>query len=683
MIKRILITSLITLFSLLIFGQEEPDTRNIGLVLISKHQGQTVSLRWAPSSPMAWEKANIHGWWVERVLIPSKTEPGDTSYQLITSQPIKPLPLEAWEIPSDTSDAAAIAAQVLYGETLDITNASSAMTLIDKNKELETRFAFALTAAEQDFTVAQMMGLGLIDKNVIPNRTYIYRVYANISDSLFVADTAGVVVNLREKYELPRVFDVKAEVRDSTITLQWPAGYHRGIYSTYRVEKSIEGKTYKAVNDLPLANMFSGGQSDFNHYFTDHHTADGETLYYRVRGITPFGDFGPPSDSVKAVIPLIFPIPSNLKYSEIPDGDIAITWEFPDEFTDKVLLFDVIGSASFKGNPISLGKQESTLRRAVIKSPSSEMYISLVAVGKDGTSRNSHPIMIQLSDSIPPLPPKNLYGSIDKSGTAQIGWQWGSEFDLFGYRVYAAANPKAEFTLLTSEFERDSTYSWNVPLNTLSRKLYVKVMAYDYRYNYSIFSEILNLTLPDTIPPSAPVLKTCERTAEGVKFKWIPSGSEDVESHAIIYISTEDNQQDTIVTIQNNQTEFTWENPAEGTWNFVVSAIDSSGNSAHSTQHFRLNLKGIEFTNFSPKLSVNRNMAEGKIELSWSTHPSSTKAIVYRSVNGEPFRIYNTLNGSMFIDGDVTVGYSYAYIVRLENQSEMLSMYSEEVKISY
>ncbi|PKP39708.1 MAG: hypothetical protein CVT98_00775 [Bacteroidetes bacterium HGW-Bacteroidetes-15] len=76
-------------------------------------------------------------------------------------------------------------------------------------------------------------------------------------------------------------------------------------------------------------------------------------------------------------------------------------------------------------------------------------------------------------------------------------------------------------------------------------------------------------------------------------------------------------------------------------------------------------------------------MAEGKIELSWSTHPSSTKAIVYRSVNGEPFRIYNTLNGSMFIDGDVTVGYSYAYIVRLENQSEMLSMYSEEVKISY
>jgi len=36
MIKRILITSLITLFSLLIFGQEEPDTRNIGLVLTSR-----------------------------------------------------------------------------------------------------------------------------------------------------------------------------------------------------------------------------------------------------------------------------------------------------------------------------------------------------------------------------------------------------------------------------------------------------------------------------------------------------------------------------------------------------------------------------------------------------------------------------------------------------------------------
>ena len=683
MVKRIFIASLIASFSLVLKGQDTLIVNRIGLELVSKHQDQKVWLRWAPTTPMAWEKANANGWWVERVLIPTSTEPGDTAYILLTKNPIKPLPLEFWEQPSDTSDAAAIAAQVLYGETLDITSASGAMTLIDKNRELESRFAFALTAAEQDFTVAQMMGLGLVDKNVLPNRTYIYRVYANISDSLLVADTAGVAVNLRQKYELPRVFDLKTQARDTSITLEWPAGYHRGIYSTYRVEKSVEGKPFHAVNDLPLANLFASGQSDFNHFFTDQHAADGETLFYRVSGITPFGDVGPPSDSVKVMVPLLFPLPAGLKYSEISEGSIAVVWEYPDEFIGKVKAFEIVGSVSYGGQPKNMGSYTPSSRGSVIEVPSSELYISVVAVGNDGTRRNSYPMMVQLADSIPPAPPINLHGLITKEGTAKVGWRWGTELDLFGYRVYAAVNPKAEFTLVSNDFVRDSSYSWSVPLNTLSRRLYLRAMAYDYRYNYSGFSEMLTLTIPDTIPPSAPVLRTCEQTAEGVRFLWVPSSSRDVAAHALIYKSVDGLEQDTIKHFKDNQNSYIWDKPMEGIWNFVVAAIDSSGNSAHSVQHFQLNLKGMGFASFTPKLSATKNMAKGHIELRWSSHSGSQKAIVYRSENGEQYRIYSTVNTNAFADNDVTIGNNYGYLVRLQNHSDMLSMFSEEVKISY
>lgn len=678
---RIYFVSFFILYTATLYGQD--DSNRVGVVMASKYSENSIWLRWAPTTPIAWEKANANGWWVERVLIPSSTEPGDTAYILLTDNPIKPLPLDYWEHPSDTSDTAAIAAQVLYGETLDITSTSSAAALIDKNRELESRFAFALTAAEQDFSVAQMMGLGIIDRNLLPNRTYIYRVYASISDSLFVADTAGVVVNLSEEYELPRVFDVKAHARDTSIMLEWPAGYHWGIYSTYRVEKSIEGSPFRAVNDLPLANMFASGQSDFNHFFTDQHPTDGQTLYYRVRGITPFGDVGPPSDSVKVTVPLLFPLPSRLEYTEIVEGSIAVGWEYPNEYMDKLRAFEIIGSVAYDGQPTKLGRYDPSSRGGIVETPSSEMYVSVVAVGNDGTRRNSYPMMVQLTDSIPPAPPKNLHGLITKEGTAKVGWRWGDEPDLFGYRVYAAANPEAEFTLVSNDFVRDSTYSWNIPLNTLSRRLYVRVMAYDYRYNHSDFSQMLTLTIPDTIPPSAPVLKVCEQTPKGVRFSWVPSSSRDVVAHALIYKSTNGSDQDTIKLFKGNQNTYTWEKPIEGSWNFVVAAIDSSGNSAHSSQHFQLNLKRKRLANFTPELAAAKNLAKGQVELRWSTHPESVKAIVYRSVNGEQYRIYNTVNSNVFADNDVTIGTSYAYLVRLENETNKLSMFSEEVKINY
>lgn len=681
---RILLIIFFLALPLLCWAQEFIDQKEVGVVLISKHNEQKVWLRWAPTTAIAWELGNANGWWVQRVLIPSATEPGDTSYTLLSKNPYKPMPLGDWEAPSDTSDYAATAAQVLYGETLEIASTSGAMSLIDKSRELETRFSFGLSAAESDFEVAQMMGLGAIDENVLPGRTYVYRVFANITDSLAVVDTAGVAVNLSQKYELPRVFDLSAGVRDTTISLSWPAGYHKGIYSTYSVEKRVANGTFKPVNRLPLANMFAKGKNDFNHYFTDTHTAEGDTLYYRVRGITPFADYGPPSDSVKAVIPMLFPLPTNLKYSVVSNEQIAVAWEYPHELENKVGSFEIFGAMGFKHKPFSLGQHSVDSRAAIITIPTAEFYLSVAAKGVDGSRRMSHPIMIQMHDSIPPAPPTGVVGTISRRGMATVSWQRGTEPDLFGYKVYTHSKPHAEFNMETKSFVRDTTFQFKLNLKTLSSKLYVKVMAYDYRYNFSQFSQMLTLTVPDIIPPSAPVLKRCVETPKGIEFEWIPSGSSDVASHAIVYTSAYRVVTDTLgVFPHKNQSQFIWEAPIEGNHWFWVVAIDTSGNSTRSTQHFRLNLKGIDFANFSPKLTVNKNLAKGHIELSWSTHSNATSAIIYRSLNDEPYRTYNTLKGSVFNDDNVAVGNKYGYLIRLQNDNGVFSMYSEEIKINF
>ena len=136
----------------------------VDVAMVSMHSESTVWLRWAPKTPIAWEIGNTNGWVVERVLLPSADEPGEKSYTILTKPELKPLPLNDWRVAVDTNQFAAVAAQMLYGEKIEFTNQSAAMMLINKSQELENRFSFSLTAADQDFEIARMMGLGLIDR---------------------------------------------------------------------------------------------------------------------------------------------------------------------------------------------------------------------------------------------------------------------------------------------------------------------------------------------------------------------------------------------------------------------------------------------------------------------------------------------------------------------------------------
>lgn len=656
----------------------------IGVVLLSKHENNKVLLRWAPASPVAWELSNKSGWWIERIMIPSGDFPGDTVYTLLTKEPIKPLPLADWEIPSDTCNYSAIAAQVLYGKTLDITSPDNAMVFIQKAREMDARYSFGLTAAEQNFKIAQMMGLGFTD--IVPDvqRTYIYIVYAALSEEIAKVDTAGVVVKVSEDFQLPNIFDVSVELRDTSAIIKWPAGYFKGYYSGYDIEKSTNNGEFSRVNNLPVVNIFKDGQDDFFHFYADYQNQDGDVVSYRVLGRTPFGDRSQPSEAVEVVVPMYFPQPEELKYSELND-DIAIVWEFPQEYNHKIKEFIIEGATNFKDIPIKLNNAKPNDRGALIKLTAPEMFVSVVAVGIDETKRPSYPIMIQLEDSIPPAPPINLKGSIDSLGITTVMWDKGKEPDLFGYRIYAGVNPDAEFSLITSDFVRDTVYSWPQSLNTLSSSLFVAVMAYDYRYNYSGYSEILELFIPDTIPPTPPIFSKCEFLNGKVFFEWIPSGSSDIYSHSIFYkITNSENEEKLLLEDLTNKIPFyVWTNPLPEKLEFYVKANDKSGNEAISIQTYVLDLANLAFSDFKPRLVINKDIENGHVKLQWDKPKKSESVVIYRSINGEPLRAIYTAKEDSYFDSSVLIGYKYSYVIQHRDSHGRTSQFSEEIEIIY
>jgi hypothetical protein len=84
----------------------------------AKSYGDSVVLRWAPSSPPSWKVYNRIGYIVERAVIDT-TESGPLRYERLTPEPLRPWSLEEWKRRSRPEQTfAAIAVQCLYGRAL-------------------------------------------------------------------------------------------------------------------------------------------------------------------------------------------------------------------------------------------------------------------------------------------------------------------------------------------------------------------------------------------------------------------------------------------------------------------------------------------------------------------------------------------------------------------------------------
>jgi len=498
-----------------------------------------VVLRWAPSDIPSWRYSNANGYSVARktlrsndTLLPSADF--ETSYLLLSAS-LLALPESQWEAMSDTNDLAGIAAGAMYGDSLDLlpVEGGGILQVYNKSRELENRFGFSLFAADQDILIAQYMGLAIIDTAVQANKDYVYFITA-----LGTAATAGgfAVVNTDSAAVVTAPIGLKAIASDKSVLLQWERDGAQ--FTSFAVERAGgNNDDFVQLNSSPLMFASTTGIPDEAMSFTDS-LADNSTLYvYRVRGLTPFGAWSAPSDTIHVTgkpgaLSLLMSIQN---VEELNEGVMTVTWDFPSAEEGQVLGFDIYRSDKINGKftKINTASVAVSLRAYEDTDPLPANYYIVKTMDINGYEYQTFPYMGQPNDNTPPSQPQILAGESSADGTVTLSWARNPDADVLGYRVFMSSVQNGDYAQVTSTWVNDTVYRYQVPTNTLTEEVYFGIKALDFRENQSIMSAPFLVMRPDNIAPAAPVIKKAESSTAGVYFEWDLSPSTDVVSYKL------------------------------------------------------------------------------------------------------------------------------------------------------
>lgn len=680
------IVGVVTLMVTHAVAQQVPPEKE-DIAVIARPSADSITLRWAPLSVDHWRTANQYGYSIERfTLVRNGKVIRPVERKLLTSAPLKPLPEEQWE-KFIGNKYGMITAQALYGETFELDIAhTNIMQIVNKAQENEQRYSIALFCADMSPVIAKAQGLYFTDKQIEKNVKYLYRIRViTPTDTL----QGSVFIDPQQKYILPAVAEVTGQTTGSAVTLRWKQSDYSSLYTTYSVERSEDGKTFIQVSDVPGVTLSKKGQDSKYQYAVDTLAVIGKEYSYRVRGITPFGEYGPASAIVKVkgnktVTSSVF-ITSALSRD---NKSIDIQWEFPEAENDALAGFEVTRSAKSSGPYKTITKSILTPSARYFKdtSPEQSNYYKLKAKTLDGTEVISMPYLALLVDSIPPAIPTGLKGKVDDYGNVSISWTPNADADIYGYRIYRAYYQSEEFALMTGEPLKDTVFTDRVQLQSLNEKIHYQVMAIDRNQNHSGLSAILSLALPDKVPPMSPVWRPVKSTKEGVVLTWEPGGSQDVVKYELYRKGDQGQWMRLVTKAAGTDSIYTYTDQnltTSDVQHYTVVAIDEANLEsppAPVVTGFMLPKQKTAVSMAQPTV----NLEKKTITLNWTyDQPNVASYRVYRKINDGTLQLYRTVKDKQFIDSGVVTGTKYSYKVIAVFSNGAFSEMSKDVRVSY
>ncbi|TWV93687.1 hypothetical protein [Chitinophaga pinensis] len=156
----------------------------------------------------------------------------------------------------------------------------------------------ALLNADLSVTAAQSAGLYLEDTDVKKGERYAYRIAPARQPENLIIDTAYIVTSTDEAFILAKPQELAIVCADSSATLGWVTAYARSMYSAYVIERAVDGKNFKPVSALPVIPT-SPDKNGFSYYQDSLPIMTTDIL--RIKGISPFGEYGPYSQTVEGM----------------------------------------------------------------------------------------------------------------------------------------------------------------------------------------------------------------------------------------------------------------------------------------------------------------------------------------------------------------------------------------------
>lgn len=675
MIKRVYIL-LVLLVGNIIYSQDNVVNEESVHVLSRVNEGK-ILLRWAVTKPTIWFKGNNYGYIIERYTI---TRDGvrlsNPEKIIVTKTPIKPEPLAQWEQVVNENDYAAVIAQAIYGESFDTDNGgdggnNALLQIVNKSKEIDQRFSFALFAADMDFTVAKKAGLGYEDTEINKNETYLYRVRINQPEEEVKIKEGSVYVRPGEIIELPIPIDLFSVGKDKSITISWDYDLHRSFFTSYFVEKSADGTNFNRLGDVPFVNLNDKPDAPAKRmYYIDTLSQNNKTFYYRVVGITPFGEESKPSEVVSAKGYEELTLTPHIKnYELLNTGAVKLEWEFPEEGKNQINGFELNWGPTDKGPfKVVLGNISPQTRETIYKELDPSNYFSITALGHNNQKRTSLVTFVQTIDSIAPAAPIELTGEIDSLGVVSIRWKANVERDMMGYRIFRANVKNEEYSQLTEGPIKATSFADSVQLKSLNSSVYYKVVAVDKRFNMSDYSQPLIIKKPDVVPPSSPVFSNYKVNDNTVLLEWVNSSDSDLKGHKLYRQNSVDSEKgwqlvfetDTVSSFTDTKLEINRK------YRYAIFAEDESGLLSDPSTPIAVNIRSKVSSEKEVIRGVNAivDRTENTIELYWRK-PSNNivEVLIYKSKKDEMPILWKQIpaNINRLVDTKIAPNNVYVY----------------------
>ncbi len=670
--------------------------------VIAAPSNDSIVLRWAPADPYYWRTGNSYGYKVVRFTLFRDSilldRPEET---VITPSELKPRALADWEELVKKDSVAMAAAQAIYGEefTMDTGNTTGNETdvvpvaIYQRSEEETMRFSMALYAADISPEVAAASGLGFTDKTTKSNEKYLYRVFLNLPDSLASAgDTAFILTGAMYAVPLPSPEDFRARFGDRQVTLSWNSYVLSGTYIAYELQRSNNGKEYTSLSKnltVPIVQEESGMPEQG--FKIDSLPDNGEKYYYRIRGITSFGERGPWSAPVSGKGIVSIGAAPNISGYRIVDKGISITWEFPADHEHEINGFKISRSERHSGGFEEIGTVKPSSRSYTDNENKPTNYYMVEAFNNDGSSAISFPFLAQNDDTTAPVRPEGITGTTDTSWVVTLSWEENREEDLLGYIVLRSVSGNDEYTRLTPSPINNARYNDTLNKRDLNKSVYYKIAAIDQRQNISEMSVPVEISKPDIIPPTRPLIRNVTMTTEGVEIIFDKSNDDDISGYEV-YRQIAGNT--TWAKLESISSDITAgqarltdpETPTGYTVVYKVTAIDNAGNRTDSPSSIAVKAVNTTKRENLEKISGYIDYENGKILLEWEPPQRRIGSIkIYRRTNNKEYSIYHTLEGNAvaFEDTGLKTGEEYGYRIKLAYDDGSVSGFSKEILIEY
>ncbi|MBL7953230.1 MAG: fibronectin type III domain-containing protein [Flavobacteriales bacterium] len=633
---------------------------------IAYNAKDSIVVRWAPSTIEAWERFNRYGCRIERIDVSSK----ERLATILNTDTLKPISLEALKQRLPQNTYAPIIAQALYGKDM-APNTSDLRAQMDAADQVALRWSLCGLYADIDPAIANALGYRWVDKDVNATGYYLYRVITLDPERW---DTAMVAVDRKQGFDaVPHGPSVTALEKEGSIALRWERELVFGSFSAYWIERRQNNAPWQRLNNVPFVPMDNERGAAPYYTYTDTTIARDYTAYdYRVIGITPFGMVSTEAPMVSAMgRDRTAPPSPEMKAVKDENGRLVVHWEQPAGATDlKGFRVEKTHHAQAAYVPLHRGLLPPSARQFADTSKFliAENHFRVWAVDTSGNESVSLSGYGTLVDSIAPAPPANLHGSIDTAGVVTVHWPLGKENDILGYRVFFANAADHNFNNLSPEPIQDTVFSDTIPLRTLTKHIYYRVVAVDRNFNHSAMSATLTLLKPDVVAPVAPVFERYAVSDSSVVLHFVPSSSSDVARHRLLRRSDRDTTWREVTAWATHEDRRTWTDrtvEAPSAYTYVMLAMDSADNASPRSVPLEVRL------NAQPQRpavdAVFATPMDQMVQVRWTAPPKPVKHyVIYRSKNGTPGTSIAsaTADATTYTDIRVPGKGSYRYAVK-------------------